>query len=376
MTNLSRTIAELIATGKEGDHWDFKREQHSKAGDLIHDIVCLANSTRHTGDRYIIYGVDDTGSVIGLQAPSKRNQADIVHTLSAAGFAGGVYPDIYLHQVSLQGQQLEVLVIKDRPEKPYYLQREYDQRGVRLHASTIYARVRDSNTSRNQVAPFHDIEHMWRERFCLDQTPFQRVLNYLLDRQGWTESSEDIWYYSQFPEFTISPAGDDVYPVQSGENWVRAATNPSAFVQVFKICFHQTMLAEIPCILYDEMRERTPAPQATMVNPIDGLHFFSLCADTLEFLFLQFLTGKDGTRLMQDGLPHGRGTNLPVIIFRSGEESRMFQDELRCNPVTDEERRRFTIEWSDPMVNELDRKIIAYSRTVNERLIEWRATKP
>ena len=105
-----------------GDHWDFKREPHVKTGDLIKDIICLANSLRHTGDRYIIYGVDDTGSVVGLQSATHRTQADIVRTLSNAGFAGDVYPDIYLQQIELQGQRLEVLVIKDRPEKPYYLQ--------------------------------------------------------------------------------------------------------------------------------------------------------------------------------------------------------------------------------------------------------------
>ena len=160
MTDLSRITAELIATGKEGDHWDFKREPHSKAGTLIHDIICLANSTRHTGDRYIIYGVDDTGSVIGLQSPSKWTQANIVNTLSTAGFAGGVYPDICLHQIFLQGQLLEILVIKDRYAKPYYLQKEYDVRGVRLHAGTIYTRTRYSNTSRHRVAPFRDIEQM------------------------------------------------------------------------------------------------------------------------------------------------------------------------------------------------------------------------
>ena len=61
MTDLSEIIGALAATGKEGDQWDFKLKPQSKSGDLIKDIVCLANSPRHNGDRYIIYGVTATG---------------------------------------------------------------------------------------------------------------------------------------------------------------------------------------------------------------------------------------------------------------------------------------------------------------------------
>ena len=372
MTDLSQIIDDLIATGKEGDHWDFKCEPHDKTGDLIKDIICLANSTRHTGDRYIIYGVTNTGSVLGLQSVTRRTQADIVSTLSKVGFAGNVYPDIYLQQMVLHGHQLEVLMIKDRPEKPYYLQREYNKHGVRLNPGTVYARVRDSNTPSDQVASAHDIEKMWRERFGLNQTPFQRVQNYLLDKEGWTETSVNVWCYSQFPEFTISPTEEEVRPVQAGDNWVRAATNPSAFVSPFKICFHQTVLAAVECILYDEMREKTPAPRPTRVEYAKDQWFFSLSADTLEFLFLQFLTGSDRDQLLQDGLSGGRGPKVPVILFRSGEESQAFLGELQRNPVTVEERHDTTRGHIDPMVSDEDRRIIAYSRAVMERFIEWR----
>ena len=125
-------------------------------------------------------------------------------TLARIGFAGGVYPDIHLERLEIRKCDIEILVIKDRPEKPYFLQRNYDKAGVRLNPGTIYSRIRDSNTPSDQVAPSHDIEQMWRERFDLDQTPFQRVRNYLQDRTYWTETSEFTWHHSQFPEFTIS----------------------------------------------------------------------------------------------------------------------------------------------------------------------------
>ena len=375
MKDLSVIIGDLIATGKEGDHWDFKRDSHAKTGDLIKDITCLANSPRHAGDRYIVYGVDDNGSVVGLRSASRRTQADIVSTLSNAGFAGGVYPDIYLQQIELQGQRLDVLVIKDRPEKPYYLQKGYHKDGVRLNPGTVYARVRDSNTPSDQVASSHDIEQMWRERFGLDQTPLQRVQNYLLDRVGWTKTSEYVWYYSQFPEFTISPTEEETRPVQAGENWVRSALNPSAFVRPLRICFHQTLLAEVACILYDEMRAITPAPRPRRVDSTKDLWFFSLCADTFDFLFLQFLTGTVREELLRDGLSGGRLPTVPVLLFRSGEEQQAFEEVLERNPVTVEERKDVVFEQDDHMINELDRKIIAFSEAVIERFKEWKAKR-
>ena len=373
MRDLSVIIGDLIAAGKEGDHWDFKRASHAKTGDLIKDIMCLANTPRHAGDRYIVYGVDDTGSVVGMNSGPRWTQADIVNTLSNAGFAGGVYPDIYLQQIELHGQRLDVVVIKDRPEKPYYLQRRYCKEGVRLNPGTVYARVRDSNTPSDQVASSHDIEQMWRERFGLDETPFERVQNYLLDRDGWTKTSEYARYYSQFPEFTISPTEEETRPVQAGENWVRSTINPSAFVRSLRICFHQTVLAQINCILYDEMRAITPAPQKRHVDSTQDLWYFSLCADTLDFLFLQFLTGTAKDQLLRDGLSGGRLPTVPVVLFCSGEEQQAFEEDLKRDPVAVEERHDHVFEQGDPMISEQDRKIIAFSKAVIERFIEWKA---
>ena len=374
MRDLLVIVKELIATKKEGDHWDFKEREHAGTGDLIKDIICLANSPRHMGDRYIIYGVDDTGAVKGLQGAPQRRQADIVNILSNAGFAGGVYPDIYRHEMNLQGQQVDVLVIKDRPEKPYYLQKGYNKHGVRLNAGTVYARVRDSNTPSDQVASTHDIEQMWRERFGLDQTPLTRVQNYLPDPQGWTKTAEHVWYHSQFPEFTVSPTPEDMRPVVGGENWVRAALNPSAFVRPLQICFHQTVLKEIDCILYDEMRAITPAPRAQTLNYRRDLWFFSLCSETIEFALLQLLTEQPRDQLLQDGLSGGRLRNpAPVVLFFSRNEQEAFVEELEQNPVAVKDCHKHVGSENDLEVSEDDRRIIAFSNAVIERLKEWRA---
>ena len=373
MRDLLGIVRRLVATKKDGDHWDFKESEHACAGDLIKDIMCLANSPRHTGDRYIIYGVDDTGVVKGVPRAPERKQADIVNTLSRAGFAGGVYPDIYRHQVNLEGHRVDVLVIKDRPEKPYYLQKSYNKHGVRLSAGTVYARVRDSNTPSDQVASSHDIEKMWRERFGLEQTPLARVQNYLVDPTAWTKTADYVWYHSQFPEFTVSPTSEEMYLVRADENWVRAALNPTAFVRPLQICFHQTVLKEIPCILYDEARAITPAPRPQTLNHRSDVRFFSLCGETLEFALLQLLTEQCGGKLLQDGLSGVRLPNMTVVLFSSREEEEAFVVELEQNPVVVEDRHNCLVHSDDdPEISEDDKRIIAFSNAVIERLKQWR----
>lgn len=373
MTSLAEIIGSLIATGKEGDHWDFKRKHHERAGDLIKDVICLANSPRHQGDRYIIFGVSDDGSVIGLDPDaSQRTQADIVNTLTGAGFAGGVYPDIHLEGVTIQGRRLGVLTIKDRAEKPYFLQRRYDSSGVRLNPGTIYSRVRDSNTPSDQVASLHDIEKMWRERFGLDKTPFQRVQDYLVNPAAWTKTSDYTWHHSQFPEFTVAPTEDEAPAVDGGHNWVRVPPNPNAFVRLLKICFHQTVLAEVPCILYDETREVMPAPTAMHFHHEPELWFYWLSSGTLEFRLLRFLTLAGWDDFVRYGLTGRKlGVKVPVVLFSSSEERFEFEKYVKQNLQQILENSS-SVGGGGLELSDVDQRIIWFSKLINDQLEEWR----
>jgi hypothetical protein len=51
-------IKNLIALKREGAYWDFKKEPHSNLHDLLHDIICMANSLGEN-DKYLILGVND-----------------------------------------------------------------------------------------------------------------------------------------------------------------------------------------------------------------------------------------------------------------------------------------------------------------------------
>ena len=298
-----------------------------------------------------------------------KTQADIINTLASAGFAGNNYPDVYLKELSIDGAQIQVLVIKDLPEKPYYLQREYNNPGVRLNPGTIYSRVRDSNTPSNQVASADDIESMWRERFGLDCSPLERMRAFLLNFDDWTPTSENSWYYTYFPEFTVSETDEETREVEGGLNWVRAAINPRAFVRPMKLSYHQTVLATVTCIYYNEDRQMTPEPKLNS-DPINyDLWFYSIEVGTLDFLFLQFLSRLDQASLMDNGL---KG-DVPIIVFRSSNERKIFVEEIQANPITVNDKHSFKNSPRDTGISAKDRDIIAYSRTVIERLKTWRA---
>ncbi len=326
---LEEKILELISNKREGDYWDFKAKHHEKAGNLIKDILCLANSVRHNGDRYIIFGVEnDTCKIKGVPSEDRQTQADIINTLGNAGFAGNLYPDVFLREIELNGKTLDVLIIKDKPEKPYYLQRDYNIKGVRINPGTIYTRVRDANTPTDQVASTSDIEKMWRERFGLDNNPFERLQIYLLDFHNWEEVEENNWYYKPFPEFTIQQTDEDPKKVEGVDAWVRAAINPNSFITGFLCKYHQTILKNTSGIYFDEMRNLIPYPNIKIYGTRgDYSYFHSFSAGTFDFILLQFLTKKNSDVYLNSDQPFKtRSYHVPIIVFQDENQENQFLD--------------------------------------------------
>ena len=126
--NLEEIINGLILSKKEGDFWDFKLKHHENNTKLVHDIICMANLACHEGDRYIVFGVEDGFYEIkGLTTEQSKSQANIIDLLRKVPFANNSYPDIYLETIVLERKKLDVLIIKDRSEKPYYLSNKYQK---------------------------------------------------------------------------------------------------------------------------------------------------------------------------------------------------------------------------------------------------------
>ena len=122
---LINIVTELLSKNKEGDYWDFK-EKYGDNGSLIHDIICLANTITHNGDRYIIYGITDDFRIVGLDESKCKKQADIIDLLRNAHFSN-IHPDIFLDTIYIENKRIDVLTIKDDDNKPYFLEKEYNK---------------------------------------------------------------------------------------------------------------------------------------------------------------------------------------------------------------------------------------------------------
>ena len=183
--DLTELVESLICTGREDDWWDFKECYHEDRAALLHDIICLANN-RADRDTYLILGVrDKTFEIMGVENdPHRRNQQNIVDFLSQKEFAGQIRPRVEVRTIRLEGHEVDVFIIKNSTDVPYYLIESYTdkkykpdppKKGKTVQAFHIYTRVMDNNTPIDKSADIRDVEYLWKKRFGLLQTPLEQV---------------------------------------------------------------------------------------------------------------------------------------------------------------------------------------------------------
>lgn len=156
---INELIVSYINSKQEGAHYDFKQEWHStsKDGDLLHDILCLANNTDNA-DAFLIIGVTDDCNVVGVAEWRKSNE--IFDYMRNKKFAGDHMPDIHIHKLYYQYHKIDVIEIKSSPNVPFYLTEKYKDVGIQ-----IYTRVGDTNTPKNECANYNAVETLWRIHF-------------------------------------------------------------------------------------------------------------------------------------------------------------------------------------------------------------------
>ena len=285
---LQDTIANLISRRSEGTYWDFKLCHHKNKGDLIHDILCLANA-KHRGSRFLIFGVNDEDFSLHSISndPARRTQADIASLIRANAhrFFQSRFPEFYLSEVIVNGTLLDVLVIEDTPHKPYY----FVQRYQRIRAHHIYTRVCDTNTPVNDTAQPHEIERMWRERFGLDMPPLERVKLYLNQVDAWVSSNragENLYQHHRiFPEFTLKVSEAEEW-VARREEWtrgeIRTDNNCAGY---YEIHYHQTCLARVRYVTFDDHKKSMVAPNWEVRG---GGRFYYYDSDSIEYAVQKF----------------------------------------------------------------------------------------
>ncbi len=295
--NLLKTIQALIDRRIEGLFWDFKLQHHENRAELIHDVLCLANAD-HDGPRFLIYGVkDETFELHSIEkSPNRKTQADIVSIFrdNASKFFQSRTPNLFLREVQVGPNTIDVLVIENQPHKPYYLVESYPcnrcSRRVALKHH-IYTRVGDTNTPMTDTAPPHEIERMWRERFGLDKPPLERAKGYLGKPESWLPMSEldgigDTYHHEVFPEFVLRV--DDANDAKLGCNqeWtrgeVRRDNNSAGYLKLY---YHQTLLARAYYVTFDDNRKSMIVPD---LRPRGIGRFYYYLADSIEYALQGF----------------------------------------------------------------------------------------
>lgn len=137
---LREEILMLIDTKREDDYWDFKEKFHSNSANLLHDIICMANN-RVDRDAYIIFGVADKSfEVVGVETDeNRRSQQQMIDFLKSKKFVAGIRPRVELRNLLIAGHEIDVLIIKNSTDTPYYLTEDFPDQGRRVRAKHLYS---------------------------------------------------------------------------------------------------------------------------------------------------------------------------------------------------------------------------------------------
>ena len=186
-----------------------------------------------------------------------ENTQKMVEFLKNKPFAGGIRPVVCVETLSIDGCLLDVIIIKNSRNTPFYLIESFDK----IKANSIYTRVMDTNTPFNKTADINHVEELWKKRFHLDEKPKELVCYYLDDAENWESSpagENTVYYYSHSPEYTIREEENDGN-LETYYMFVGADHNPYWFnVSVY---YHQTALAEFPANGLDGGRCCVIAPE-------------------------------------------------------------------------------------------------------------------
>ena len=304
--SLLTTISDLINQRVEGQYWDFKLKHHDSKAKLIHDVLCLANAKR-TGDRFLIFGVSNKDYSLHSinQDAGRRTQADLATLFrdNANTFFQSRFPDFYLREIKIDGTLIDVLIIADAPDKPYYLVKDYVERRqidpsgrleiLTIRAHHIYSRVCDTNTPMNDSTQPHEIERMWRERFGLDVPALERAKRYLREPDAWSPMVENgcnmNFHHTTFPEFTLRVAGAEDH-IARHEEWTRGERTDNNHAGYYELRYHQTLLARIRYVSFDDHKKSMVAPNW---EPRETGRFYFYKTDSIEYAVHKFYSTRD-----------------------------------------------------------------------------------
>ena len=323
--SIYQIIEYCLKQGHEGDYWDFKQEWHTEMDNLIKDIICFAN-TAHDEDCYIIFGVTDELQIVGMKN-SRIMLANIIDVLSNIQFAGDVCPAVDIKTLTMQGYELDVLIIKNTDRTPIYLKRNYGA----MHGGNIYLRIGDRNTPDKGNADIHNIEMLWKKRLGLTKPPLEYIFDRLHNPLEWAREG-DGFYNIYRPEYALLYKEEEEEYSDKNEFYSYAMCNEKTMFRILQIKYHGTVLEEYQIAILDSGRYITPVPEWGFVcrsknnNQAQYGYKYYIEGSALLSLHLFFYDPKDG----EERYARDRFLDV-VLIYRSEEEKEEFEEYVDLN---------------------------------------------
>ena len=114
----------------------------------------------------------------------------------------------------------------------------------------------------------HQIEHLWKKRFGMLLTPIEKVKLYLKHPEDWenSPSQEDKKYYKFAPEYTIEHTFEPEDHRDGYEYYLFAQTDSRPHWCDIRICYHQTVLADMGGVILDGGRYFTATPNTDGIS--------------------------------------------------------------------------------------------------------------
>lgn len=266
-------VYDLIAVG-ECEILDFKSQYPTVNSDLVFDLICLSNVITKSV-RLLIFGVSDVGEILGIETdPNRKNLENIIAVLRACRL--NTMPKIYIKTKIINGHEIDLIIIEDQPQKPFFLLADYTNSGRPIRAGVVYSRDGDSNTPINSTTPDGRIELMYRERMGFDKTAIQRMMIYLSEKTDWKYgyNNEGLFFYHQmFPEFTVQVQNSD-FRESYTEGWSLIFPDQNASRDTVQLKYHGTVLDISYLVWLDGARLKRVQPISHNIK-IDGTYYQS-----------------------------------------------------------------------------------------------------
>lgn len=376
----------------EGEYWDFKekpyfyegqseKDKNKKKGDLLHDIICMANNMSNH-DAYIIMGISDHPvEITGVKQFTKKwTQESYQDFLQNLSWAGDCVPSVELR--SINSGNLEVLVVRKSNKVPFYLTKRYNK----VNENHIYVRKGAKNTAIDSQANIDDIEKLFKFRLGIIPFPKERVITYIDDTENWVKmesSYESIsWYYDPFPEFTIDLTDDPQNDELRTPVYALIHPNARSSWQILRLRYHQTILLEFTSHYIDEHRGFSVQPQFNFLKFSNGFEdiklnstYYYYLHDSIQIKLMYLLK----ELLEQDGDAWRRHLSL-IPVFYSDDERKIIEkyiEENRTDILVEikKERENICLGYNyegDEERSKWDKEEIAVTKVVKKLLNEYR----